>query len=177
MLHAHSFSNDILSRIQLLTKDGTLAALEPTGLVESTIKQVGDGYYPDGYFIAKAARICGLSPSWILEGTGSPYPVNYFDDDSAAEFLDELLAEISTIYLIVTEDGKFCVQTSVPTMDEVQGKWIQSHSTELISGDIGPATKQRVSEARQANNHKVSDVCISNMEFYRITGGWQRLAC
>lgn len=174
MLHARNFSNDILSRIQLLHEDGALVLLQDTGLIDETIKQVGDGRYPDGDLMAKACRICGLSWPWIFEGTGAPYPVSYLDDESAAELLDELLAEISTVYLITTEDGRFCVQTSVPTRDEVQGKWIHTHSTELIAGDLGPATRKRLRAAKRP--HELCKIQVSKMEFDRIAGGWQRLA-
>lgn len=175
MLHALDFSNDIHTRIQLLQVDGALDALQSTGLIEEALKLTADGYPPDGSFIAKALLISGISSSWIERGEGSAYPVSYLDDESAAEFLDLLLSEEDhTIYVIAPpEDCKFCVQTSVPTWWDVRGEWIPSHSTELIAGDLGPAVRKRLREAKRT--HKVYEVQISQHEFKQLQDGWMRL--
>ncbi|WP_321528033.1 hypothetical protein [Sedimenticola selenatireducens] len=145
-------------------------------MIESTIKQVGDGCYPDGDFMAKASWICGLSPSWILKGTGSSYPVWIVDDENGAEKIDLLLSEEDhTIDVITAPDGRFCVQISIPIRWEVLGELIHSHSTELIAGDLGTAVQKRLRKAK--STHRVNKVQVSTAEYDRISGGWGRLAC
>ncbi len=154
---------DVWSRLKVLLRSGALNALNPTGLIEKTVKRVArQGRAPDGDFLG-AMGITNASSSWLLTGQGSPFAIAFFEDDeSATDFLDDLLAESQSLYLIANE-SRFCVASVVEVVTSIANHQIEHKDITILAGNLGELSRQRALAAVSSN--RVLQMEISAEDF------------
>lgn len=172
MPHQVLNESDISSRFNYLLNERAFRNLYPAELVEQAAIDVAEnGYIPSGDFLGKMGFLSNASTSWLLEGTGAPFPATYFeDDDEAAIHLDELLAEHGTVYQIITANSEWCLAFAIPTWLFVDGTWEKHNSISVMTGNLGPLTIERLEEAKET--HQVIQREVTNERFELLETGW-----
>ena len=175
MLSCTTLPIDLHSRFNILKINGILDPLKDTNIVEENWAQLSEeGRPPTDEFLAKLGLVLGVSISWLLKGIGSPYPVvDFYDDETAAEYLSELLIEPSACYVISGGTEEFCIAHVVDTTWPVRGKRISSKSITLLSGNLGFHSRQLLLDV--GDTHPASQVTISPNDFDSLKNGWLRL--
>ncbi len=100
---------------------------------------------------------------------GTPLNINSFsDDDEAYMYLDELLMEDFTLYL-VTSGNDWLIVCTLPTCTNVRQIKKSHLKEEVICGSLGNITRNRLQEA--AETHKVLQVEFSKEKFELLKSG------
>jgi hypothetical protein len=109
------------------------------------------------------------SSNWLLTGKGSPLNTETFDcDEEAYVYLDDLLTEDFTVYL-VSCDKDWLVVCTLPIKYEVRRVLKSCLRIEIITGNLGHLTRNRLQEATAT--HQVLQVQFSRERFERLKAG------
>lgn len=167
------FDNDILSRFCTLLDGDVLSPLMGTGLVEAALKDIRSGDLPADKFMGKLSLCTNANSHWLLTGKSSPLYISNFDyDDEMVVHLDELLAEDMAVFLINCKP-EACIVLTIPTKTDVNGNFVDHLSITVLTGDVGPLTRQRLGEA--SATHQVKQVEMDQEKFELLKQGWLML--
>lgn len=171
-------SSNISSRFDYLVSQGAFKNLSDTGLVDQAAFDISEnGLVPSGEFLGKMGMLANANILWLLEGRGSPFAVNRFEDDEeAALYLNELLVEGFYINIVTYKEitsGSialdWCVVCTLPTAWRFQGRWIEHEHVEVVTGNLGMLTREEIQAV--AGTHQITRKEISPGAFRELTHG------
>jgi transcriptional regulator with XRE-family HTH domain len=143
------------------------------GLTKATVDAIrNQGRTPSADVLMALSRCDNVSLHWLTDGRGSPYRINLIVSDADGwAILDELFQENSWIlYEFTHPTSGVCLVLTQPGEFEIKGRVVSYTIVEIIAGDIGRNTLDRVACAEK-DGMQILSAEVSEDEFDRLVSG------
>ncbi|MCW8831418.1 MAG: hypothetical protein OQK32_07865 [Gammaproteobacteria bacterium] len=158
-------NNNFEERLKMLLSGRKIHSWgDKIGLTKTILTRMNKGIMPGADKLSPAIRAENLSLSWLIDGIGSPYLVNHcISDEDCYATLDELYIEQWNTYLLLCGQ-KIAIVLTQPGSYYIKDDPYQYPIVEVLVGEIGSMTLQRIDKATNGKNIFYMDISSEEMK-------------